>query len=321
MHKAHYPAVSIILTTYNGASRGYLEEAIISVLHQSYVKFELIIIDDGSTDNTQKICRHYLADPRVSYHYQENKGLAAARNAGIYCSHNQFIAFLDDDDVYEKEKIAKQIAFAMNPKHRHAGLIYTGLTHIDKEGKVIGQKLHAATGDIYEQLFYGNTVCAPSSCLLRRSVLDKIGFFNEELKSCEDYDLWLRIAKKFPIYSLDEHLVRYRVHDDKMSANLKKMHEHQEFVLFNALQQAPENIRAKKNIFYHRYHTCCAHQYLAVNDYKAFRKHFRQSHRFGKNSLSWNLRYLLTYWPLFFRVLQKLKKMASFKKTETFASQ
>lgn len=301
------PEVSVILTTFNGASRGYLEEAIQSVLRQTYPCFELILIDDGSTDNTSEICKKYLADPRVIYHHQRNGGLAAARNSGLTLSRNEFVCFLDDDDVYQPEKLAKQITFFTDPAHHKTAMVYTGLIYINETGKEIGKKIHSANGDIYEHLFYGNTVCAPSSCMVKKSVLDKLGFFKEELKSCEDYEMWLRIAKHYPIYSLDECLVLYRVHHNKMSTNLKKMHDYQEYVLFQALQQAPEKIRKKRNAFYHRYHTCCAHQYLGIEDFKSFRRHFKLAKQYDRCDLLWKLRYLITYCPPLFRALKIIK--------------
>lgn len=302
------PAVSVILTTYNGASRGYLEEAIKSVLLQSYPRFDLIIIDDGSTDDTAKVCSKYLEDPRLHYHYQKNRGLAAARNSGITLSPNEFICFLDDDDVYEKEKLKKQIDFFMQPSHQKTAMVYTGLHYIDEQGALLGKKTHTANGDIYEHLFYGNTICAPSSCMIKKSVLDKVGFFREELKSCEDYDLWLRLAKHYPIYSLDECLVQYRIHRNKMSTNLETMHTFQEYVLALALQDAPDFIRQNRSAFYHRFHTCCAHQYLGADDFVNFRRHFALAQKFTRSSVSWRLRYLLTFCPLVFKLLRKTKK-------------
>lgn len=305
------PQVSVILTSYNGAARGYLDEAIQSVLKQTFSRFELIIVDDGSNDATPDVCREYLIDPRVVYHRQENKGLAAARNAGINLSNSEYLCFLDDDDAYEPEKLAKQVAFFTGSSHPKTGMIYTGLLLIDEKGNLLGKKIHSANGDIYEHLFCGNTVCAPSSCMIRRSVLDKIGMFKETLRYCEDYDLWLRLARSYPIYSIDDCLVRYRIHQNKMSMDFKKMHEHQELVLFSALQNAPDHVRMKKNIFYHRYHTCCAHQYLGIEEFSAFRNHFRLSRQFGKPTISWRLRYLLTYCPFLFRILKKIKNMYS----------
>ena len=103
--------VSIILTTLNGATRGYLGFAIESVLKQSYRDFELLIVDDGSTDETKKYCEKYLADPRVKYIFQSNRGLGGARNKGIKNSIGKFICFLDDDDVWKADKLQKQIKF------------------------------------------------------------------------------------------------------------------------------------------------------------------------------------------------------------------
>lgn len=305
------PSISVILTTYNGSTRGYLEEAIHSVLKQTYPKFELIIVDDGSLDNTGEVCRSYLRDPRVIYLFQPNGGLASARNMGIKASRHEHLCFLDDDDLYEPSKLSRQIDVFLDPIHKKTGLIYTGLKYIDESGRILGTKIHHAKGDIYEHLFYGNTVCAPSSCMVKKSVFDRIGLFNESLKSCEDYEMWLRIAKEYPIYSLDECLVRYRIHQNKMSTDYQKMHEYQEYVLFLALQQAPEHIRDKKHEFYHRYHVCCAHQYLGNEDFKAFRRHFRLAKHYGKHRLNWHIRYLLTYCPPLFRMIKKIKRNIS----------
>ena len=115
------PMVSIILPSYNGATRGFLTNAIESVLIQSFQDYELSIIDDGSTDDTKEQCEQYLQMPQVHYVFQENRGPGSARNEGIKASQGEFICFLDDDDVWKCEKLERQIKFIQIIPHSRRG--------------------------------------------------------------------------------------------------------------------------------------------------------------------------------------------------------
>jgi glycosyltransferase involved in cell wall biosynthesis len=181
------PEISVILTTYNGSSRGYLSSSIESVLTQSYQNFELLIIDDGSTDNTKKTCSSYLENDRIRYLYQENTGLAGARNTGIRASSGEFLCFLDDDDVWKPEKLEKQLEFIQNRLSgvNAWGLIFTWLELIDEQGEVISYRGHHR-------------------------------LFDESFENCQDWDMWLRISKEYMIFPVKEYLVQHREHQNRI---------------------------------------------------------------------------------------------------------
>jgi glycosyltransferase involved in cell wall biosynthesis len=302
------PPVSVILTTYNGATRGYLKAAIESVLEQTHSDLELIVVDDGSTDETAKQVQEYQSDRRVRYIHQENKGLAGARNTGIKQAAYEYICFLDDDDLFEPEKLDKQARFLASHGDPKAGMSYTALTLINETGETLDTLFYPAKGNIYESLFYGNTVCGPSSTMIKKEVFNRVGLFKEHLYSCEDYELWLRISKHYHVYSYDEPLVRYRIHQNKMSTNYDKMHFYQAYTLFIALQDAPKEIVDKKNNYYHRFHECCAFQFLGINNFHEFRRHYKFYKVYGTPRLSLRLKYYLSYFPVVFNTLRYLKQ-------------
>jgi glycosyltransferase involved in cell wall biosynthesis len=202
--------VSVIVPTYNGEK--YLEETLLSVFSQTYGKYEVIVIDDGSvTDDVKNICGKYKK--RLKYIRQDNKGLSAARNAGIRNSSGEYIAFLDDDDIWHSEKLEKQVGYYEQLKTRgiKAGLIYTGVQECGEDGSFMYNVLWKSSGRNYDKLVYVDFVSyGGSTVMLKSSVLEDVGYFDEKLSCSEDYDLWLRIAKKYPIYSLDEFLVKFR---------------------------------------------------------------------------------------------------------------
>jgi glycosyltransferase involved in cell wall biosynthesis len=240
------PKVSIVLTTYNGASRGYLVEAIDSVLAQSFEGYELIIVDDGSTDDTKKVCEPYLVDSKVDYIFQQNGGPAKARNTGIKTSSGAFICFLDDDDIWKPNKLQRQIKFIDNQlsNFRNWGMVFTWAELIDGRGDIIGYRGHRQEGAIYKYLLFGNIIAATSSVLVKRKVFDKVGLFDEVFKQCEDWDMWLRIAKNYYIYHVKEYLVQYREHKSRLSSNNEQAFFYETAVLNKALSTAPLEINS-----------------------------------------------------------------------------
>lgn len=216
------PLVSVIIPTYNGEK--YLRETIASVAGQTYLRCEVIVVDDGSTGRSvADICGEY--GERLKYIRQENRGLSAARNTGIRASTGAYVAFLDDDDLWLPEKIERQMAFyeRLTLEGRQPGLVNTGVVYMSETGVTLSKTLYRFAGNGYGKLIHMDYVSCPSSVMVARSVLDRVGFFDEQLIGMQDYDLWIRIAREYPIFSLNEHLVRHRSRDGSLSGNVESM--------------------------------------------------------------------------------------------------
>jgi glycosyltransferase involved in cell wall biosynthesis len=204
--------VSVIIPTFNRAK--FLKEAVESVFAQSGDGFELIVVDDGSTDETAKMLEEF--GDRVRVLRQENRGVSAARNAGIAAARGEWVAFLDSDDLWKKRKLEKQAAWVA--AHPQVKICHTDEEWIRDGAKVNQLKKHAKpAGWIFEQCL-PFCVVSPSSVMIHKSVFDDVGVFDETLPACEDYDLWLRIAVKYPFGFIPDRLVVKRGgHDDQLS--------------------------------------------------------------------------------------------------------
>lgn len=211
------PKVSVIIPTYNRAH--ILREAIGSVLSQSYNDLELIVVDDGSTDETKVIVSSYV--PKLAYIYQERQGVSAARNRGIECAQGDYISFLDSDDLWLKDKLYLQMKFMEN--HTEALICYTEEVWIRKGVRVNPMKKHRKySGMIFEHCL-PLCIISPSSVLIARRLLENVGVFDEELEACEDYDLWLRISAQYPVYLIDTPLIVKRGgHSDQLSKRVER---------------------------------------------------------------------------------------------------
>ncbi len=186
--------ISVVIPTYNGAK--YIVSAINSVLQQSYQDFEIIIIDDGSTDNTRETVEQ-MTDERVRYFYQANQGPSAARNRGVELSRGEFIAFLDSDDLWRPDKLEIQLnAFKQHP---HVDLIFSNIEMCyEKSGaKFIKKFPNFANKELLLKnllIIPMNTVPYPSTVLVKKDALIRAGLFDKDIIVCEDWDLWLRMA-------------------------------------------------------------------------------------------------------------------------------
>jgi glycosyltransferase involved in cell wall biosynthesis len=204
--------VSIVLPTYNRCR--LVCRAIDSVLDQSYRAYKLIVVDDGSTDATADRLAGY--GDRVSVIKQGNRGVSAARNAGIRAATGEFIALLDSDDVWLPQKLEHQIAFfRANP---NTMICQTEETWVRNGVRVNPGKRHKKhSGMIFEKTL---PLClvSPSAVMIRKSLFDEVGLFDESLPACEDYDLWLRICWKYPVHLIETPLiVKYGGHADQLS--------------------------------------------------------------------------------------------------------
>jgi glycosyltransferase involved in cell wall biosynthesis len=210
--KSKNPLVSVILPTYN---RGWiLTEAIDSVLAQDYKEYELIVVDDGSTDNTREILDTYGQDILVLR--QANKGVSAARNRGIAESGGQLVAFLDSDDLWLPRKLSRQVDyFNLNPD---AVINQTEEIWMRNGVRVNPKDRHRKPSGMIFERSLGLCLVSPSAVMIQKTLFDAVGAFDENLPACEDYDLWLRISCRYPVHLIDTPLIIKRGgHGDQLS--------------------------------------------------------------------------------------------------------
>jgi glycosyltransferase involved in cell wall biosynthesis len=206
------PRVSVVLPTFN---RGWiLEQAVDSVLDQDYANLELIVIDDGSTDGTKRLLSRF--GDRITVIRQANRGVSAARNAGIRASSGELIAMLDSDDTWLPGKVTVQVAFFST--HPDARVCQTAEIWVRNGVRVNPGKRHRKEAGMIFERSLALCLVSPSAVMMRKSLLDEVGLFDETLPACEDYDLWLRIAWKHPIHLIDRPLVvKHGGHNDQLS--------------------------------------------------------------------------------------------------------
>lgn len=217
------PTVSVVIPTYNRAD--LLEEALSSVLQQTYQDFEVIIVDDGSTDDTRERVAALQSDPRMRYVYQENHGLAGARNTGIRASRGDYIALLDDDDIWLPDKLEKQMS--LMAVDDQADVVHCDFRFVDLACNPLPMRYQrpASRGTLYEDLMYGNMIAGSGSAvLIRARCLAEVGLFDENLPACEDQDLWRRMAlAQHNFVYLDEVLLYIRWHTSNMQKDPERM--------------------------------------------------------------------------------------------------
>jgi glycosyltransferase involved in cell wall biosynthesis len=211
-NKAISPVVSVIIPTFN---RGWvLKDAIDSVLLQEFEDFELIVVDDGSTDNTKDILDSFKE--KIIVLRQSNRGVSSARNAGVAKASGEFIAFLDSDDLWLPGKLSVQVDFfRTNPD---ALICQTEETWVRKGVKVNPKKRHKKPSGMIFEPSLALCLVSPSAVMMKRILFDDIGLFDENLFACEDYDLWLRTSCRHPVFLIDTPMIIKRGgHDDQLS--------------------------------------------------------------------------------------------------------
>ncbi|MBI4309661.1 MAG: glycosyltransferase family 2 protein [Candidatus Omnitrophica bacterium] len=209
--------VSVVISTYN--RRDKLKRAVTSALNQTVQEFELIVVDNASTDATEEMVKS-IKDPRLRYiKHETNKGGPAARNTGIRAAQAPLIALLDDDDEWFAQKLEKQVQRIKQAPDK-TGLVYAG-TEIYDEHKRHVQQVNRPRyrGNVYHRLLLSTILGSVSSVLIKRECFDKAGLFDEQLTSCQDWDMWLRIAQYFEFDFVDETLARINMHGEQISTN------------------------------------------------------------------------------------------------------
>ena len=213
--------ISVVIPSYN--RKEFLKRSIDSAINQTKKPFEIIVVDDGSTDGTETMIKSDY--DFVKFIKQKNKGVSAARNIGIEVSIGEWICFLDSDDEWKKDKLEKQInAMKSNPGYKffHSNEIWI------KNGIRINQKKKHKKygGDIFDKCL---DMCriSPSSVMIDKTVFDEVGNFNEDLVVCEDYELWLRICDKYRVFFIDEPLIiKYGGHQGQLSYSIESIENH-----------------------------------------------------------------------------------------------
>lgn len=209
--------VSVIIPTYNRA--GFLAGAIRSALAQSFQDIEIVVVDDCGTDDTAAVVGRFTGVPIRYIRHGRRRGGAAARNTGIEATSAPYVAFLDDDDEWYPEKLARQVAL-LESSPADVGGVYTGYFIVDRaDGRLRDQIVPTDRGDIYAKLLAGNCIGGTSSILLRRSCFDTVGMFDERLPSFQDYDLWIRLARKYRFEYVRAPLLKYFVHEKTISTD------------------------------------------------------------------------------------------------------
>lgn len=277
------PEVSVIIPTYN--CEKYIVEAVGSVLKQTYQDFEVIVVDDGSTDNTKNVLTPY--SDRITYIYQANAGPAAARNVGIINSKGKYIAFLDADDVWNEKKLQIQVdCFKKDPR---IDLVCSDSERFSDGGVLSGTKLgkiRVPKELTFEKLLYQNYI-QTLTVMVRRECLEKVGCFDEskDLSYVEDYDLWLRVARSYKIEYLDQPLARYRFQPQNRSSNVIKIRQAVLVMLDKMCNKWPEiskqykNViqRSKSNLFFEMGYDC-----FSRNELRDSRRYFLAALNYDK---------------------------------------
>ena len=265
--------VSVVVPIYN---RGKIVgKTIDSILCQSYSDVEIIAVNDGSNDGTLTVLNEYSKrhPERIIVINQSNAGQVRAKNKGIAASRGEFIAFLDSDDFWEKEKLSLQMPLFIGK----VGLVYSGINEVDTEGRILKTVLPESgmRGDIFRSLLIKNRMTG-GTVVVKRKVLNNIGFFDESFRAAENWDLWIRISSKHEVDYVDKPLVNYLKHSGNMSQDNRRMVEGMRSVLKKHLPTVPSDKNLKESYFeaYANYYYCLGVWYSGKYEYREARRMF-----------------------------------------------
>jgi glycosyltransferase involved in cell wall biosynthesis len=279
--------ISVVIPTYNYAR--YLPEAIDSVLAQTYAPLEIIVVDDGSTDDTPQVLATYGEKIRIIR--QDNQGVAAARNTGVAAARGEYIALLDSDDLWLPRKLELQVArFESDPA---LGFVHCGAETFDGE-RTLGVLADGMEGWVREAILSLDRVVIPvpgSGTLFSKRVIDETGGFDVRLPPSDDWDLCYRIATRYPIGFVRDVLVRYRLHGSGIHLNIPKMENAMLLSLGKAFSSPEPAVQALRRHTYGRLHRILAGCYFQQRKPGNFVRHMMKSLRYDPT----NIRYFAAY--------------------------
>lgn len=262
--------VSVIIPTYNYSS--FIAAAVDSVLAQTFPAVEVIIVDDGSTDNTKDILSRY--GDRIKYVFQENKGVSAARNAGVKNSTGNLIAFLDADDIWLPEKLEKQVeCFRID---EGVGFVHCAIQEFDARGNILEEETEGAEGWVAEKvLLLGPAIAGPgSTSLIKREIFDEAGGFDErqEMRAAEDWEFCYRVALQCKVKFVPEILARYRNHGANRHLNLRNFEQAVLTAFDQIFSKGDERTLRLRRKAYGNLYTILAGSHFQSKNYPAFVK-------------------------------------------------
>lgn len=293
------PLVSVIMATYNGEA--YLAAAIESALRQTYSNLELVVVDDCSSDDSVRIVERYLPDGRIVFvRNDHNVGVAASRNRALTLAKGELVTFLDQDDIWLPHKLEIQVAAIQ--AHPEVGLMHAEYGRIDPEGVLLPayQKLAAEkfdnpaaaidVRDVFPEIFISNNI-QPLTSMIPRKVIDAVGVFEADLPGVDDYELWLRIALRYPVGHIQTIAGYWRKHPGQQSNKGHKMLVMRIKALDLILRRFPEaEHRVPREAFLKRMHGMCrsAANYTMyyLHDYSTARELFARAVKYRPADLA-----------------------------------
>ncbi|MDD3296623.1 MAG: glycosyltransferase [Candidatus Omnitrophica bacterium] len=265
--------LSIIIPAYNNAD--LTVKAVESVLNQTYKNIEIIVVDDGSTDNTREILQPY--SKRIKYIYKKNGGACSARNLGISAANGEYIGFLDCDDIYLPRKAERSVKFL--DEHPDYGFVYTAAYYIDENEKILRKFSHylsRKTGWINKKLLLRNYICS-STAVIRKSSFEKTGVFDESIFTPADWDMWLRLSENYKVGYINEPLTLYRITDSYILKNIE-LFKNEETVVFNKVfKRNPRLRKSFKNRLISNINFRCAKIYILTGNFTKAKKELVES--------------------------------------------
>ena len=279
--------VSVVIPNYNYAH--YLRETIDSVLAQTYSDIEIIVVDDGSKDGSKDVLVGY--GDKVSTIFQQNQGVSAARNNGVAASEGEFVAFLDADDVWLPTKVEKQVERFRGDAD--LGLVHVGVDEIDADGNSLVHRLEGVEGKVCTTLLMlkrEGVLGGGSGMMIRRTVFDEVGGFDLRLSTSADWDLAYRVSELYEVGFVAEILLKYRVHNSNMHANVGVM-EHDMMLAFEkAFRTKDAEIIGVRRAAYGSLHQILAGSYFVAGNYPSFISNSVKSLYFDPSNIGYFLK-------------------------------